>query len=407
VAGVSGWERAVLQRLTEEVRECLACAAEAREKANGTRDPAIKDDFLKMEQRWLRLARSFAFAGSLKDFTAANVERLRYLDEFCKDSNKRVRARRDELRWLASIIESSDDAIISKDLNGVMMSWNAGAQRMFGYSVEEAIGKPVMILIPPDRHDEEPIILKRIRAGEKIEHYETVRRRKDGSLIEISLSVSPVRDELGTIIGASKIARDITQRKQIERQAAILGREAEHRTKNILATVSAAVELSESDTPEGLKAAIRGRIQALANARTMLVDSRWTGAELKQLVAKELSPYRTDGERALIEGPQIMLEPTVAQALAVTVHELATNAAKYGALSVPAGSVQMTWSQSHNGELSIRWLERGGPPVVPPTREGFGSRVMNSLIQQIGGTVAFDWRKAGLCCNVTIPKPQG
>jgi light-regulated signal transduction histidine kinase (bacteriophytochrome) len=154
-----------------------------------------------------------------------------------------------------------------------------------------------------------------------------------GSLIEISLSVSPMRDELGTIIGASKIARDITQRKQIERQAAILAREAEHRTRNILATVSAAVELSESDTPEGLKASIRGRIQALANAHTLFVESRWSGAELNQLVAQELSPYRTDPEGALIEGPRIVLEPTVAQAVAVTVHELATNAAKYGALS--------------------------------------------------------------------------
>ena len=182
-----------------------------------------------------------------------------------------------------------------------MMSWNTGAERIFGYTAKEVIGKPVMILIPPDRHDEEPRILEQIRAGKKIDHYETVRRRKDGSLIEISLSVSPVRDELGTIIGASKIARDITQRKQIERQAAILAREAEHRTRNILATVSAAVELSESDTPDGLKAAIRGRIQALANAHSLFVASRWTGAELSQLVAQELSPYRTDGERALVK----------------------------------------------------------------------------------------------------------
>jgi two-component sensor histidine kinase len=165
--------------------------------------------------------------------------------------------------------------------------------------------------------------------------------------------------------------------------------------------------MSKSDTPEGLKTAISGRIQALANAHTMFVDSRWTGAELKQLVTKELLPYRTDGDRALIEGPEIMLEPTVAQAVAVTVHELATNAAKYGALSVPSGTVQMTWSQSPAGELSIRWIERGGPLVTPPTRQGFGSRVMNSLIQQFGGTIVLGWRKAGLCCNITIPKPQG
>jgi PAS domain S-box-containing protein len=117
---------------------------------------------------------------------------------------------------LAAIVESSDDAIVSKDLNGIITSWNQGAQRLFGYTAEETIGKPVTILIPPERIDEEPGILERIRRGKRIDHYETVRQRKDGSLIEISLTVSPIKDATGTIIGASKIARDITARKQVE-----------------------------------------------------------------------------------------------------------------------------------------------------------------------------------------------
>jgi PAS domain S-box-containing protein len=121
---------------------------------------------------------------------------------------------------LASIVESSDDAIISKDLNGVISSWNKGAERIFGYTAEEAIGQPIMILIPPDRVDEEPVILKRICSGLPIEHFETVRRRKDGALIDVSLTVSPLRDEFGTILGASKIARDITGSKQAEQEIA-------------------------------------------------------------------------------------------------------------------------------------------------------------------------------------------
>ncbi len=121
---------------------------------------------------------------------------------------------------LASIVESSDDAIISKDLNGVISSWNKGAERIFGYTAEEVIGRPITILITPDRADEEPAILKRIRSGLPIEHYETVRRRKDGTMIDVSLTVSPLRDEFGTIVGASKIARDVTGRKRAEQEIA-------------------------------------------------------------------------------------------------------------------------------------------------------------------------------------------
>jgi PAS domain S-box-containing protein len=119
-------------------------------------------------------------------------------------------------RRLAAIVESSEDAIVSKDLDGTITSWNQATERLFGYTAEEAIGKPLTFLIPPGRHDEEPGILDRIRRGERIEHYETVRRRKDGSLLDISLTVSPIRDAKGNIIGASKIARDITRRKRVE-----------------------------------------------------------------------------------------------------------------------------------------------------------------------------------------------
>ena len=118
---------------------------------------------------------------------------------------------------LAAIVESSDDAIVSKDLNGVIKSWNEGAERLFGYTAQEAVGRPVLILIPPDREDEEPSILEHISRGESIDHYETVRRRKDGSLVEVSLTVSPIKDARGRIIGASKIARDMTGRKQVEK----------------------------------------------------------------------------------------------------------------------------------------------------------------------------------------------
>ena len=164
----------------------------------------------------------------------------------------------DAAQRLASIVEGSDDAIVSKDLNGIITSWNKGAERIFGYLAHEVIGKHVSIVIPPDRLDEEPAIIERVRRGERIEHYETVRQRKHGSRIDVSLTVSPVRDGNGKVVGASKIVRDITGRKRTEAQVTMLAREAEHRAKNVLATVQATVHLSKADTPDELKARNRG-----------------------------------------------------------------------------------------------------------------------------------------------------
>jgi PAS domain S-box-containing protein len=305
----------------------------------------------------------------------------------------------------AAIVDSSDDAIVSKDLNGVITSWNRGAERIFGYSAEEVIGKPVTILIPPERHEEEPKILERIRRGERVQPFETVRMRKHGSRVDISVTVSPVKDEAGKIVGASKIARDITEKKRSEAQIAILAREAEHRAKNVLATVQATVHLTESDTPDGLKEAILGRIQALANVHRLFVESRWTGAELHGVVKDELAAYsHGTGARVEIDGPSILLEPDAAQAIAVSLHELATNAAKYGALSVPEGQVQIEWSRERNGRLVLRWNEKGGPPVAPPTHRGFGSRVMENMVRgHMKGAICFDWRAEGLRCEITLP----
>jgi PAS domain S-box-containing protein len=143
---------------------------------------------------------------------------------------------------LVAIVESSDDAIISKDRNGVIQTWNAGAERLFGYTAEEAVGRPVTIIFPDDRQNDEPGILSRILRGERIDHYETVRRRKDGSLVDISLTVSPMRDSSGAIIGASKIARDITERREVRRKL----EESEQRLQDLLAAIPAAIYTTDA-----------------------------------------------------------------------------------------------------------------------------------------------------------------
>jgi two-component system, chemotaxis family, CheB/CheR fusion protein len=305
---------------------------------------------------------------------------------------------------LVSIVESSDDAIVSKDLNGTIATWNKGAERLFGYFAEEVVGKPITTIIPSDRRDEETGILERIRRGERIEHFETVRQRKDGQLVNISLTVSPIFDNSGKIIGASKIARDITDRKRREEQITLLAREADHRTKNLLALAQATVHLSQGETPDELKAAIEGRLRALAHAHALLARSRWAGADLRALVTEELSPYcQDDPDRARIEGPSLMLEQQAAQAMAVAVHELTTNAVKYGALSTPKGRVSVVWSCDSGGRLTFRWTETGGPPVGLPKRQGFGARVMERIIEgQLNGELKFDWRKEGVVCEAVI-----
>jgi PAS domain S-box-containing protein len=314
-----------------------------------------------------------------------------------------LRESEQQLRWLASIVESSDDAIISKNLDGIITTWNSGAERVFGYSAEEAIGQPITIVIPRDRQDEERTILTRIRRGERIDHFETVRQRKHGSLIVVSLTVSPVKNAEGKIVGASKSARDITEQKRAQEQIASLAREAEHRSKNLLATVQATVSLSQSETAEGLKKAIEGRIQALANVHSLFVETRWIGAELSTIATQELAPYSGKDEgRVRIEGPQVLLEPNTAQAIAVTLHELATNAAKYGALSAPNGQIDLKWLHEADGRLILHWRELGGPVAKMPMHRGFGTRVIERLIGQLKGKAHFDWRREGLVCEIAL-----
>ena len=313
-----------------------------------------------------------------------------------------LRESEQRLRWLASIVQSSDDAIVSKNLDGIITSWNKGAERVFGYTAEEARGQPITIVIPQDRQDEERTILTRIRRGERIDHFETVRQRKHGSLIVVSLTISPIKNADGKIVGASKIARDITEQKRSQEQIATLAREAEHRSKNLLANVQAMVNLSQADAVDDLKKAIEGRIQALANVHSLFVVTRWIGAELSTIARQELAPYSETGEkRVRIEGPEILLKPDAAQAIAVTLHELATNAAKYGSLSVARGRIELKWSHKPEG-LNLRWTEMGGPTVRAPTRTGFGGRIIEQMIAQLKGETRFDWRPEGLICEIAL-----
>jgi len=336
------------------------------------------------------------------------------------EAERRIRESEARSRGIAAIVESSEDAVLTKDLNGVITSWNHGATRLFGYTAEEVIGKPITILIPAERHDEEPSILARIRRGERIDHYETVRQRKDGSTVDISLTVSPVRNPEGKIIGASKIARDITERRRSEEQQRLLLRELDHRVKNLFALASGVVAISarSAATPDELASAVRDRLAALARAHalTLPVTSE-AGKRLEQsttlhaLIRTILSPYERGGEsdkaRVAITGRDIRLVGGLVTTFALLLHEFATNAAKYGALSTSAGHIEIACSE-RDGQFALTWRERGGPPIDSPTgSEGFGTMLARATVRdQLRGEISREWEPEGLTIRLSFPRDR-
>jgi PAS domain S-box-containing protein len=305
---------------------------------------------------------------------------------------------------LASIVESSDDAIVSKNLNGIITSWNRGAELLFGYRAEEVIGKPVTILIPPDRIDEEPVIIERVRRGERVDHYDTVRRRKDGSLVDISLTVSPLKDADGRIVGASKIARDITERKRAQEQQKLLVKEMKHRIKNSLATVQAIATQTLNQHAEERDAFI-ARLHALGNAHDLLTSETWQAASLPAIVTQALKPFQEQHhQRFAVEGPaNVWLDSTKSVVVAMAVHELATNALKYGALSNGSGRVIVSWEQlTQPNRVKLVWQESGGPEVGLPERKGFGSHLIERAFGGQLGTAQLVFSPQGLSCTLEV-----
>ena len=320
---------------------------------------------------------------------------------------------------LAAIVQFSGDAIVSKNLQGIIESWNAGAERIFGYAAEEAIGQSIEILIPPDRLNEEPEILGRIRRGEPVKHYETVRRRKDGTLIDISLTVSPIFDIDGRVVGASKIARDITERRKAQEQNALLLREMDHRIRNLFTLAASVVTLSarSADTPKELTSIIRDRLGALARAHALTLPKRLDDlipgeqpTTLQNLVRAIASPYEEvngAAHRVIITGPEVSISPALATGFALLLHEFMTNAAKYGALSIPTGQIHIACSEADD-LVSLVWTESGGPPInKTPESEGFGSQLARAtLIGRLGGTMSLEWNPNGLTIRMSVSRQR-
>jgi PAS domain S-box-containing protein len=319
-----------------------------------------------------------------------------------------------ELARLAAIVESSDDAIISETLEGRITSWNSGAVRIFGYKANEMTHQPITRIIPPEVHGEEEQILARLKRGERIEHYETTRVAKDGRRIDVSVTASPVHDKAGTVIGASKVARDITERKRAEEHVRFLMRELSHRTKNVMAVVQAISwqTVRKSLDLKDFEERFTQRLEALARSHDLLVKRDWQGVGLEDLVRAQLEPFvDSAGERLEVHGPALLLKPQAAQDLGMALHELATNASKYGALSVATGTIEIAWTvdgrTAEAKRFLMTWRESGGPMVSPPVRTGFGSTVITRTLRSTFKAKAeLDYRAEGLSWELTAPMGQ-
>ena len=350
---------------------------------------------------------------------------------------------------LAAIVDSSFDAIISKDLTSIITSWNQAAERMFGYTAEEAVGQSILMLIPDHLKSEETEIISRVRGGHRVASYETTRKRKDGALISVSLTVSPIKNALGEIVGASKIARDISAAKESERRIRLLMREVNHRVKNQFAVILSMVrETSKrSSDPREFEELIRARIMALSRSHDLLVTSEWAGASLFDLIQEHLKPFGRD-EQILLSGPVLTLQSNAVQNLGMAFHELGTNSSKYGALGSEDGQVEITWTIGSSAQGSgtpdlgakdlgardlgardlaaksvgaaagrdfqLLWTETSTPRAEheESARKGFGTVVLERVApQSLGGSAQLErspgrlsWRLSAPLASIIVPQ---
>ena len=284
--------------------------------------------------------------------------------------------------------------------------WDDGQCRIFGVDSASFAVTPenVRALLHPDDWNHLETATNRLLENRQALQGEFRVLRPNGEVRWCFGSAAPTVDDAGNVVRVSGVTVDITDRKEAEERQVLLSREVDHRAKNALALVQSIIRLTRAGSVTAYVAAVEGRIQALSRAHTVLAQSRWQGADLGGLVEEELAPFRTgDSSQISLQGPRVLLQPTPAQTLALALHELATNAAKYGALSCATGTVKLAW-EVKAGTLSIHWTEAGGPTASKPASQGFGTRLILASVEgQLGGEAEFDWRPEGLQCTLSVP----
>jgi len=301
-------------------------------------------------------------------------------------------------------------ALLQTDANGLVTSWNPGAERLFGYATEEALGKPFAYLTGPSPEriralDRE---ISATVAGQRWEDADWL-TRKDGSRFWGRWVSEPVYDDNGRLRGVAKLLRDETERKEAEDRLVFLLSELNHRVKNTLATVQSIANqtLRESADPAQFVNHFQGRLQALGRAHSLLTQSNWDGADVGDLLRQQLGMAEEPG-RVVLEGPPARLEAQTSLALAMVLHELGANARKYGALSVSQGKVGVKWwlrQQNGTQQLHLNWQEIDGPGVSPPLKRGFGTALIERSLGGVGGQTSLLFEPGGVRCDIELTLP--
>jgi PAS domain S-box-containing protein len=344
--------------------------------------------------------------------------KTRQLERFNAELEDRVRARTAELEHSnARLLESEQRrslAIAAGKMgswdwdwvNGDWM-WDEGQYRIFGVDPKTFVVTPasVQALLYPDDISELRKALAQFAKGATSYEAEFRITRPDGEVRWCVGTAAATVDKGGRVVRVSGVTIDITERKQAEERQNLLAREVDHRAKNALALAQSIVRLTRGEDVKAYIQAVEGRINALARVHTILSLSSWQGAEIGKLVDEELAPY-SNSDQIAFGGSEIRLQPATAQTLALALHELVTNSAKYGALSTLSGRLSIKWERKAD-MLKMVWEERNGPVVEKPVSRGFGTRsVIASIESQLGGQAEFDWRSEGLICRLSVPIVQ-
>ena len=316
-------------------------------------------------------------------------------------------------RLVGNIVSASRDGICSISRDGRIMAWNPGAERLYGYSNAEAVGQTIALIVPAERLSESEKLQAAVINGGNAT-FETIRRHKDGTPVDVSISAGPIFDDAGKIVGVFTVHRDIREHIRREAQLRLVMRELAHRTKNLLAIIQSIERQTarRSLTKEEFHERFSSRLQALAASHDLLVETNWDGALLSDLIERQLAAFSDQiGARILAKGPPLRLSPEVAQTLGLAIHELATNATKYGALATPNGKIEINWELSADATgtemFHLGWREEGGPPVQPPAQRGFGSLAIERLAAQaLNGQAELRYLPQGVQWTLTCDPRQ-